>query len=118
MKKISAIILLSCLLCALVGYRLVFEVRLYHLKTEMRLNLKNGLHRENLLSFTFTNTELNSLEWEEESEFRYKGEMFDVVRMTARDGQTQILCIPDFKEEKLLSAYHHSQKNSSSIFHL
>jgi hypothetical protein len=91
----------------------VFELRLQHVRSEMRVNMRKGLHAEDLTRFSFSQKEAAALEWEDETEFRLNGKMYDVVSSESKNGQLLIVCIPDSREEKLLSAYLSSQKKTS-----
>jgi hypothetical protein len=61
----------------------------------------------------FTTGELSLMEWEDEEEFCYKGEMYDVVEKTVKGNTTIIRCIPDKKETSLLNEYQKNNKRNS-----
>lgn len=68
-----------------------------------------------VLVLTFDRNERAGIEWEEEQEFRYKGEMYDVIEQRYEGDQLIIRCLPDKKEKALLEAYQNmAQKNTSS----
>ena len=78
--------------------------------------MKNGLLeavKNNINKFSLSEREMQSLDWEDESEFCYRGEMYDVVKMEKQNGQNIIWCISDKKETALLEQYLKVQKQSS-----
>lgn len=44
-------------------------------------------------------------DWVEDFEFRYKGEMYDVIEKTIEDGQLVVRCLNDKKEKELIESY-------------
>jgi hypothetical protein len=56
--------------------------------------------------------EFDRIEWENQNEFSYKGEMYDLLEKHTEGNQLSILCIADKKESKLIEAYQKlNQKN-------
>lgn len=51
-----------------------------------------------LVSFSFSQSEFENIEWEEKGEFAYKGQMFDVVKQEISGKDIKLLCWPDKKE--------------------
>lgn len=105
LQKLIAIVLLGCLLMTTVGYHLVFRVQLHHLKAEMKRNLRNARNRKELTELSFDADQLQQLAWEDEQEFNWKGEWYDVVEKKMVNGRLHVLCIADKKEKKLLENY-------------
>ena len=55
--------------------------------------------------FIFEKKEIGNIEWEDEHEFRLKGEMYDVVDKYYKNDKLIVRCIQDKKEKELLEAY-------------
>ena len=64
----------------------------------MKKALQNDRYNKDVVVLMFTKAEVKELEWEEESEFCFKGDMYDVVEKTEKDNHVIIRCIPDKKE--------------------
>lgn len=69
--------------------------------------------KESLATFVFSDAEMLALDWVENNEFRYRGEMFDILQMETKGDRTVIWCIADKKETALLQQYQRSQKQST-----
>ena len=114
-KKITAILLLFCLVFASAGYHLVFRYQISHAKAQMKRALRNSSRNsEDVTEFSFTNENLKQLEWEDDHEFRFKGKMYDVIEKQWQDGKLHIRCISDEKETVLIDQYMQINKNNHS----
>lgn len=82
----------------------------------MKTFLLNQKDHEGLVVFRFTTEETQMLEWEDEHEFRYKGQMYDVVGQQKQDGNLMIRCIQDEKETALLNAFLKTTKKNSGTY--
>ena len=107
-RKIIAVLLLSCLLIATAGHYLAFRVQLYRLKAEMKRSLRQGRHRKEVLVLCLDAEQARQLRWEDEEEFSWQGEMYDVIEKRVNGSSLRIACIADKKEERLLQAYQQS----------
>ena len=113
MKKIAAVILFFCLFFTVVGYHFVFGIHLSEIKAEMKSKLRN-VPGKDVVVFSFNIAEANKIEWEEEHEFRFNNEMYDVIEKHQDGDQLVIHCIPDKKEKALLEFYQKINSGSSS----
>lgn len=112
MRKITAIALLITLFLAAPGYHLAFRIHLRHLKAEIKRDLRRPGNRKDITELAFTTSQLQELEWEEEHEFRWKGEMYDVIEKRSVQDKILIRCIADKKEKLLLEEYQNNiEKN-------
>lgn len=69
-------------------------------REEMFAKLKNEIP-QNLLIVIKNN---NAIVWEEKNEFEYKGEMFDVVKISiSKTGETLYHCVNDTKESEIIN---------------
>jgi hypothetical protein len=99
-RKLFAIVAFACLLFLNVGYFVFYQLRLAEIKAEMKKEVLRS-RRSELTRFKFSAKETASLEWEEDTEFRFKDEMYDVVSREDRGDTTTILCLSDKKENEL-----------------
>ena len=106
MKKVFAAFLVCCFLFVVTGHYFVFLLHVSQVKKEMKEELKGGWIGKTT-TLIFTEKEFASLAWEEEQEFRWKGDMFDVISKSREEGRILVHCIPDKKETELLEAYQH-----------
>jgi len=67
-----------------------------------------------VVELAFDEPSFARLVWEEENEFRFKGEMYDVVEKRVVNGKILLLCIPDKKETQLLYEYKKQTENNQS----
>ena len=96
------------------GYYVLYQVRLAEIKEGMRKEFLRT-RRDEFTRFVFSSKETRHIEWEEENEFRYKGEMYDVVEMEKKGDQVIIVCIADKKEKALKEEFaktHQSPERS------
>lgn len=70
----------------------------------MKLLLKQGVPKSELVVFKFTDKEINDLVWLKKNEFDLHGNLFDVVRsFKLKDGRTYLECISDNQETILFA---------------
>jgi hypothetical protein len=81
------------------------------LKIEMKRNLRQ-MGRSSLKKLRFAPDEFKELEWEDASEFRWKGNLYDVVEKTDSSGFSLISCIADEKETALLDGLMKANENA------
>lgn len=80
----------------------------------MKAFLKNQKSHEYVVQLSFKASELKQLYWEDEKEFRFKGEMYDVIEKRTEGSLVIIRCIADKKETALLNEYQKQHKGNSS----
>jgi hypothetical protein len=115
------ILLLCCLVIYIGGYHLVYAVYQYGIKNEMKAylsthtDLRYGVYLDFLVNAE--GIEDPAFEWEEENEeFKYKGDWYDVVSVKNSTDSIHICAIKDDREnelEKGLSAIHGETHSSS-----
>jgi hypothetical protein len=99
------------------GYHLVFHVQLSAVKSEMKAFLLNQEGHKDVIELSFTTEASKQLEWENETEFGYKGEMYDVIEKKTEGNKILLRCIADTKETALLQEYQkNTRQNSSNSF--
>lgn len=116
-RKLTSILLIICLCCTWLGYHLVFRVQLLSIKSEMKAFLRSQENHKDVIELSFTHEESKKLEWEDEAEFSYKGEMYDVIEKQTKGNRILLRCIADTKETALLQEYQkNNNRNSSNTF--
>lgn len=91
----------------LVGYEVVFRITHYQIKKEVKRKLKAKVPSKELHTIVIPKFWLkhNNKDFEliEKNEFRYKGEMYDIVRQTEKGDIIIYECISDTEETKLFA---------------
>ena len=96
------------------GYHLVFHVQLAAVKSEIKAFLRNQKDHKELKQIILSKTESHLLHWEDENEFRYRGEMYDVIEMKSTADTVIFHCIADEKETALFNQYQKNNKRNGS----
>jgi hypothetical protein len=113
-RKLISILLLTCLFLTFAGYHLVYYFQRAALKSEMKAFLKDQKKHKDVVQISFTDEELNELEWEGDDEFCFQDEMYDVIQKKNAGNKIVIDCIADKKETALLNEYQKTHKRSTS----
>ena len=124
MKKHIAILLFVIFSIDIAGYYLVFSFRQIIIKQNIKYSIKLNLPNELLTLIISTPSTAKEILWKERGEFRYRGNMFDIVRKVIKSGDSIFYyCINDKKETKLFSNLEEyvnksqeAQKDASSRF--
>lgn len=111
MKKLIAILLLLSFCIQLRGYQIYFQYRREKIREAVRSESRYNRNREQTVTFAFTKNEVAHIQWEKEDEFRYQGEMFDVLHQQVKDDTVILLCKKDEKERELVDNYFNFLKN-------
>jgi hypothetical protein len=116
-KKVIPILLTFLILLNSIGYIFIYIERLANNKLEIRAIIKSNRDLSILSTLKFTRKQFNhELNWKEENEFEYNGEMYDVASIEFSDDDVIIYCIRDEVEEQLISSYekvyaNHAEKD-------
>jgi hypothetical protein len=103
MKKSFSIALLLVFFYGIIGFYLNFQIEQCRIKEEIKEKIINNLPENKLTILKISTCENDKIEWiEQGKEFRYKGEMFDLVKIKQEKGTTIYYCFCDSKESKLL----------------
>lgn len=75
-------------------------------KSEVKQLIKDGVDDRDLVAFTFPvdkqgNIVAENFRWIKENEFRFDGEMYDIVNFEKNTDSISFYCIHDFKESRL-----------------
>lgn len=102
-NKLTGILLLICLLAPVIGIYGWLQHKRYVVKKEVKRQIIAGMDREELVLLKFTGEEIETLlKWEDDEEFEYQGQMYDVVEVIEKDGMIHYWCWKD-DEETLLN---------------
>ncbi len=104
------------------GYHLLYRLYQQGLKTEMKAYLKKNKTSSfgNRFEFTLIENQVTDTQfsWEEENEeFRYRQELYDVVSIEKKAEKLVIICLKDNEEnqlEKQLNQIHQLNKSAPS----
>lgn len=112
MKKCISIIVTLVFLIDIGGYYLWFCISQNSIRQTVSEEIAVGIPPENLTLVIVPVHDESGIEWvKSNKEFRYKGEMFDVVRVTVQNQQKHYYCLKDQKEKQLITNFN---KNNSS----
>jgi len=115
LKRLFAIIFLFVFLYQSVGYFALFWKEQSEIRAEMRENIEKRKVPET--AYTTIKIPLEQLEeivWIDEHEFRYKGELYDLVSQKVENGLVTIVGLNDKKEEHLIKKYDREEKRQSN----
>lgn len=103
MRKLFCISpLLFALLCPSGLAYLYFAWQKHQLKEAVKAQLLAGMDASELTELMLSRADAEALlEWEEESEFEYRGQMYDVVDITIEGDSIRYLCYRDHAESRL-----------------
>jgi len=84
---------------------LIFKQQQYMVRKEMKWYIKNGVPENERLIFIAEKLEADgaNLTWIHDWEFRYHGEMYDILEKNTVDGKLVYVCIHDVKESGLFA---------------
>ncbi|UAB81551.1 hypothetical protein INR76_01960 [Marixanthomonas sp. SCSIO 43207] len=102
MKKIFASLLLLCLLLPSAGTYVWLSFHKKQLKKEVKHKIIAGLDKEDLVYLKFSKVDAQkNLEWKHSKEFKYKGQMYDIVETKITKDSIAYWCWWDYEETKL-----------------
>ncbi len=118
-RKSFCYISLFCLLVYIGGYHLIYSLYQQGLKTEMKAYLKENKSSKfgTKLEFALDGDQIKdqSFSWEEENEeFRYHQELYDVVNIEKQDGKIILICLKDNDENQLENQIKEIHKTNKS----
>ncbi len=80
MKSFSALLLVALLVLPYPLAQLGLRIEKYHVRKQVKRELMQSLPREELMTLSFLQAEVDlRVRWEHSREFEYRGEMFDIV---------------------------------------
>ena len=86
----------------LFGYYIVFQLVQFQVRDEVKTRLKYSVPESDLVLISIDDGSDSLLIWvKPEKEFRYQGQMYDIVKLKKTKFKTLYYCLQDFKESKL-----------------
>ena len=116
MRKSFSIALSFIFLFNIGGYYLCYRLMQFGIREGIEQQIKNGLKADELSLVVVPISNESEICWvEQDKEFRYQGEMYDVVKTEIQGRSRYYYCINDHKEKQLIANYlktHNSRKES------
>ena len=103
-------------------YILIYKSFEIKYKKEVKQIIKAGIPQEQLIMFAFHKSiyykEISNFKWTKKNEFRYKSEMYDIIKTENRNDSVYFYCFHDLKESDLFknldfAVYNYLQRNPS-----
>jgi len=76
--------------------------------------LKKQQHRKDVIEFSLKNKEASQLDWENDHEFSYNNQMYDLIEKKTDGDKLIIRCIADKHETELVNEYQKTRKRNQS----
>jgi hypothetical protein len=118
LKKLLAIFLALLISFNLAGIFLVFKIQQSQIRHDIKMKLKQGVPDEELHKISFAFNALHLIDWvRKDKEFKYRNQMYDVVRKETDGKQVHFFCVNDTQETQLfvnLDAMVNSQTGEDS----
>lgn len=103
-KKLTSFLIVSILLLNIVGYYPIFKIAELQIQHAVKQQMKKNLSKKDLHVLSFPIHQKNNIKWErKEKEFKYKGQLYDVVYAEAIGDSINYYCINDSEETLLFS---------------
>ncbi len=120
MKKIITFLVLIIVLISTVGYIFLLKINLYIIHKEVKYELMSQNNYEKSIILTIPISQqnpINSFIEIHSREFRYKGEMYDVISRYDSADVTVFRCIHDIEESNLFNVFTEILKINKSEGH-
>lgn len=96
--RLSAISLIFLLIVPILGTVGWLKLRKYQVRGQVKQMILSGVDKSQLTRFSFSESENEKLLWEDDHEFEYQGQMYDVVEVEMEDGDYIYWCWHDTEE--------------------
>jgi len=112
MKRLTAVLFLSIFILQAFGYFFTYRLIKWHIHKEISTQISQGRYESSAIAcITLNEKQQASLIWEEENEFCYQEEWYDIVEVKQTGALTTYFCIKDNQESKLVSNFNSISKN-------
>jgi hypothetical protein len=120
MKKYISFILLIIILFISNGYHLYFSYVQHSIQQEIKHKIRKGLSEKELTQIVISSNNENEITWiKKNKEFRYKGFMYDIVKIKIKNNKKYYYCINDLKEKNLIANYtRHNRRRKNILLRL
>lgn len=116
MRKLISILIAFVFLFNIGGYYLWFAMLQKGIERRVELQIKQGLKEKDLSVVIVPSKGETGIIWiKPGKEFRYRGEMYDVVYSKTKGQDKLYFCINDIKEKQLIASFHktHNSKKEA-----
>jgi len=112
MRKLVISLLTFIILFNTGGHFVFFSLMQKRINEEIEQQIRKGVKESDLTVIVVPAAGTKELAWiKPGKEFRYRGELYDIVHSTAIGQKKSYSCINDRKEKQLIAAYHKSQNS-------
>lgn len=112
-RKLISYLLFGLMTWQIIGFVGYFEFSHFKLKKEIKSLLKKGVPKDELVQFTFSESEIANLTWLKKNEFQFQDSLYDVVYKTKHlNGLTTFQCISDSQEKVLFAKLGQTVSNN------
>ena len=102
LKKNTAILLFICLIVPFLGTYTWLQHKKHQTKEMVKRHILTHADKKELVTLTFSTAETaTELHWEHDSEFEYKGQMYDIVETQIHEDSISYICWWDHQETAL-----------------
>ncbi len=84
-------------------------------RSEMKEKMKSGLAEKDFTYLELSTKEYQDLAWMEENEISYKGEMYDLIKLSQGPEGVILKVISDEKESKILDSMKQQDEQNSPV---
>lgn len=102
LKAFVSLMILSAFCLPFCATYLGLQLQKWRVKHEVKAKLIQGLDKSELTHLTFSKSQIETeLDWEDDREFEYKGEMYDVIERHEKGDSVKFVCWHDKAETEL-----------------
>lgn len=99
--KLSGILILFLLVVPIISTYTYLHIKKQSIKKEVKHQILNNIHEEDLILLKFTKEESENLKWKHSMEFEFQGEMYDIVKQEIQSENIVYWCWNDNKETRI-----------------
>jgi hypothetical protein len=104
LKRLISFLLILSIFCSLIGYYLIFKIEQFQVKERVEREILKNIPEEELTIIIIPQDKMDQIKWTEENkEFKYNGEMYDLVKSIKRGDTIHYYCYNDVQETKLIT---------------
>lgn len=104
--NISSFFLIIILFFNIFGYQVYFTMLQNSVRKEIKSRIREGINESELTIIVISDNNRNELTWIKPlKEFSFHGNLYDVIRVSDKEGKIIYSCIKDTKESKLLKDF-------------
>ena len=102
LKAFVSLMILSAFCLPFCATYLGLQLQKWRVKHEVKAKLIQGIDKSELTHLTFSKSQIETeLDWEDDREFEYKGEMYDVIERHEKGDSVEVVCWHDKAETEL-----------------